>query len=240
MGLVSNNTSTILGTVMTKTAILIPARYHSTRFPGKPLCDLGGKPMIDRVIDTCVQTGLRTIVLTDDIHIHKHVSDKCMVFMDPSDYQNGTERCAGAIKDDWLDGYDQFINVQGDMPDVTVEMIERVKSTIPQSGVATAWTEMKESLQSDPNTVKLVHNNVYAHWFGRGITYGSQHLGIYGYSRKALAMYRTTPSNYELHEGLEQLRWFKLNQKMGITRVDFDGIEINTSDDAEKWNVENK
>tara|TARA_R110001632_G_scaffold92215_1_gene197221 strand:- start:198 stop:818 length:621 start_codon:yes stop_codon:yes gene_type:complete len=205
------------------------------------MCDLGGKPMIDHVVDMCVQTGLRTVVLTDDIRIHKHVSDKCMVFMDPSDYQNGTERCAGAIKDDWLDGYDQFINVQGDMPDVTVEMIERVKSTIPQSGVATAWTEMKESLQSDPNTVKLVHNNVFAHWFGRGMTYGSQHLGIYGYTRKALSRYPLyNQSQHEDIEKLEQLRWIDNNWRIAVTRVDFDGIEINTPDDAERWNMKNE
>ena len=226
---------------MTSTAILIPARYHSTRFPGKPMCDLGGKPMIDHVVDMCVQTGLRTVVLTDDIRIHKHVSDKCMVFMDPSDYQNGTERCAGAIKDDWLNKFDQFINVQGDMPDVTVEMIERVKNTVPQTGVATAWTEMKQPLQSDPNTVKLVHNNVFAHWFGRGMTYGSQHLGIYGYTRKALSRYPLyNQSQHEDIEKLEQLRWIDNNWRIAVTRVDFDGIEINTPDDAERWNMKNE
>ena len=226
---------------MTSTAILIPARYHSTRFPGKPMCDLGGKPMIDHVVDMCVQTGLRTVVLTDDIRIHKHVSDKCMVFMDPSDYQNGTERCSGAIKDDWLNEFDQFINVQGDMPDVTVEMIERVKNTVPQTGVATAWTEMKQPLQSDPNTVKLVHNNVFAHWFGRGMTYGSQHLGIYGYTRKALSRYPLyNQSQHEDIEKLEQLRWIDNNWRIAVTRVDFDGIEINTPDDAERWNMKNE
>ena len=225
---------------MTSSAILIPARYGSTRFPGKSFCDLGGKPMIDHVVDTCLQTGLKTIVLTDDIRIHKHISDKCMVFMDPSDYQNGTERCAGAIKDDWLNGYDQFINVQGDMPDVTVEMIERVKTIIPQTGVATAWTEMKKQLQSDPNTVKLVHNNVFAHWFGRGMTYGSQHLGVYGYSRHALTRYsKYKLSQHEDIEKLEQLRWIDNNWKIAITRVDFEGTEINTPEDAEKWNAKN-
>ena len=220
---------------MTSTAILIPARYHSTRFPGKPLCDLGGTPMIDRVIDTCVQTGLRTIVLTDDIRIHKHVSDKCMVFMDPSDYQNGTERCAGAIKDDWLDGYDQFINVQGDMPDVTVEMINRVDEIVHQ-GVVTLWTDMSKELQSDPNCVKVVHNNVRAHWFGRGLTLGDQHLGVYGYTREMLEKYGTRQDKYENHEGLEQLRWIANGHKVHLRKVDFDGIEINTPDDMEKWN----
>lgn len=140
--------------------------------------------MIERVYDTCLKTGLDTFVLTDDERISEIIGAGAIV--DKSDYNNGTERCAGAIG--LIHKYDQFINVQGDMPDVTIEMIKRVKSIIPQSGVATAWTEIKKSLQSDPNTVKLVHNNVYAHWFGRGMTYGSQHLGIYGYTHRALSL----------------------------------------------------
>ena len=218
---------------MTSTAILIPARYQSSRFPGKPLCDLGGKTMIERVYDTCLKTGLDTFVLTDDERIAEIIGAGTIV--DNSDYNNGTERCAGAIG--LIHKYDQFINVQGDMPDVTVEMIKRVKSIIPQSGVATAWTEMKKSLQSDPNTVKLVHNNVYAHWFGRGMTYGSQHLGIYGYTHMALSrypLYKQSP--HEDIEKLEQLRWLDNNWKIAVTQVDFNGIEINTPEDMEKWN----
>ncbi len=218
---------------MTSTAILIPARYQSSRFPGKPLCDLGGKTMIERVYDTCLKTGLDTFVLTDDERIAEIIGAGTIV--DNSDYNNGTERCAGAIG--LIHKYDQFINVQGDMPDITIEMIERVKSIIPQSGVSTAWTEMKKSLQSDPNTVKLVHNNVYAHWFGRGMTYGSQHLGIYGYTRRALSRYPIyKQSQHENLENLEQLRWLDNMWRIAVTKVDFNGIEINTPEDMEKWN----
>ena len=218
---------------MTSTAILIPARYQSSRFPGKPLCDLGGKTMIERVYDTCLKTGLDTFVLTDDERIAEIIGAGTIV--DNSDYNNGTERCAGAIG--LIHKYDQFINVQGDMPDITIEMIKRVKSIIPQSGVSTAWTEMKKSLQSDPNTVKLVHNNVYAHWFGRGMTYGSQHLGIYGYTRRALSRYPIyKQSQHENLENLEQLRWLDNMWRIAVTKVDFNGIEINTPEDMEKWN----
>ncbi len=218
---------------MTSTAILIPVRYDSTRFPGKPLADLNGIPMIRRVYDTCIESGLDTYILTDDERIGTLFDPDCVIYSD-QDFANGTERCAYASG---ILPYDTFLNVQGDMPDVTTEMIERVKNIIPQSGVSTAWTEMKKNLQSDPNSVKLVHNNVYAHWFGRGITYGSHHLGIYGYSRAALARYPLyNVSQHEDIEKLEQLRWINNNWKIAVTRVDFDGIEINTPEDMENWN----
>ena len=220
---------------MTSSAILIPARYASTRFPGKPLAMLDSVPMIKRVYDACVASKIPTYVLTDDIRI-ANVFENAGVIIDYKHYENGTERCAGAIDIDYMQKYDQFINVQGDMPDVTVEMINSVAVNIQTSGVATAYTDMDSALQSDPNSVKVVHNNVYAHWFGRGLTCGAHHLGIYGYSKQALAMYRMSPSAYELHEGLEQLRWLHLNYKVSIAKVDFDGIEINTPEDMEKWN----
>lgn len=217
---------------MTSTAILIPARLQSSRFPEKPLCNLGGKTMVRRVYDTCIKSGYDTYVLTDSRRV-AHEIPYANVIYDNVDYNNGTERCAAAAKR--LD-YDQFINVQGDMPDVTVEIIKRIEINIKMSGVVTAWTEMDPIMQKDPNTVKVVHNNVYAHWFGRGMTLGSHHLGIYGYTKRALSYYRKSPSEYELNEGLEQLRWYYLNFKVGVTRVDFNGIEINTPEDMEKWN----
>lgn len=223
---------------MTSTAILIPARYYSSRFPGKPLCRLGQQTMIERVYNTCSESGIDTYVLTDDRRIADLIPDRHSWIDEKDTYLNGTERCAAAVQQNpLLTSYDQFINVQGDMPDVTVEMIKRIETNIQMSDVVTAWTEMDLALQSDPNSVKVVHNNVFAHWFGRGITCGSHHLGIYGYTRKALAAYRTTPSDYESHEGLEQLRWFYLNYKVGVTRVDFDGMEINTPQDMERWNA---
>lgn len=194
--------------------------------------------MIDRVVDTCVQTGLKTIVLTDDIRIHKHVSDKCMVFMDPSDYQNGTERCAGAIKDDWLKGFDQFINVQGDMPDVTVEMIEKTVWHLKNYPVTTMCAMMPKEKQNDPNTVKLVRAADKCLWFGRGMTgYGDWHLGIYGYRRNALEMYPgLTGTREERIEELEQLRWLKNGWNIGVFPCEFNGVEINTPEDVRIWN----
>ena len=219
---------------MTSTAILIPARYGSTRFPGKPLVELDGVPMVKRVYDACVASELPTYVLTDDLRIFELFgSNNCWI--DQTDYANGTERCAGAIKNDFFKHYDCFINVQGDMPDVTAEMIYRVDEIVDQ-GVVTLWTDMSKELQSDPNCVKVVHNNVRAHWFGRGLTLGDQHLGVYGYTREMLEKYGTKQDKYENHEGLEQLRWIAMGHKVYLRKVTFNGIEINTPEDAEKWN----
>jgi CMP-2-keto-3-deoxyoctulosonic acid synthetase len=111
---------------MTLSAILIPARWGS-----KPLCDLDGLPMIRRVHDICAASKIPTFVLTDDVRVANAVNDKCTVIIDKREFNNGTERCAGAIQTDFLKKFDTFINVQGDMPDVTGKMINGVEvSTI--------------------------------------------------------------------------------------------------------------
>ena len=228
---------------MTSAAILIPARYESKRFPGKPLALLKGIPMIERVYNACKLSGIDTYVLTDDIRIGNLFSDE-NVIVDTSKYTNGTERCAGAIsKALKLDDYDTFINVQGDMPDVTAKMIEECLDWVGIDPVHTLYTDMPEDLCDDPNTVKLVISNLDdALWFGRGITgYGEKHLGIYGYTREALEMYPTLKvTKEEETEQLEQLRWLKSGWSIGCSYVKFDGMEINHPTDAAKYNIRNK
>ena len=228
---------------MTSAAILIPARYESKRFPGKPLALLKGIPMIERVYNACMLSGRDTYVLTDDIRIGNLFPDE-NVIIDTSKYTNGTERCAGAIsKALKLDDYDTFINVQGDMPDVTAKMIEECLDWVGIDPVHTLYTDMPEDLCDDPNTVKLVISNLDdALWFGRGITgYGEKHLGIYGYTREALEMYPTLKvTKEEETEQLEQLRWLKSGWSIGCSYVKFDGMEINHPTDAAKYNIRNK
>lgn len=223
---------------MKNTAILIPARYGSTRFPGKPLADLDGKPMIERVVDACKETGLRVAVLTDDMRVHRAVMNKCMVIMDPSDFANGTERCAGAIKDDWLKDFEQFINVQGDMPDATPDMIIAVKELLDNGAdVATVYTDMDDHMRLNLNTVKMIKCMDHAQWFGRGFAhYGYHHLGVYGYTREALTWYPILKKTQEEEiEGLEQLRWLKNGWQIKVSSVQFKGIEINSPQDLEQW-----
>ena len=222
---------------MKSTAILIPARYGSTRYPGKPLALLDGVPMIKRVYDACIASKIPTYVLTDSMQVYNQFNaDTC--FIEQKDYANGTERCAGAIEHEFFSKYDQFINVQGDMPDVTVEMIERCVEWLKYYPISTVWADMPKKMQDDPNSVKMVRAGDKALWFGRGMTgYGDWHLGIYGYKRNPLEFYRTMEVTQEEEvEKLEQLRWLKAGWDIGCSCVDFNGIEINTPEDVEKWN----
>ena len=221
---------------MTSSAILIPARYNSTRFPGKPLCDLDGVPMIKRVYNACKASGLPTYILTDDVRVAS-VFHNASVIIDYKGYANGTERCAGAIDIDYMKKYDQFINVQGDMPDVSQHMIEKTLWHLKNYPITTMWTDLQPGERLDINQVKVITAGDKALWFGRGFTYGQHHLGIYGYSRNALGMYSELPiTREERNEGLEQLRWLKAGWDIGILHTEFNGIEINTPQDAEKWN----
>ena len=221
---------------MTSSAILIPARYNSTRFPGKPLAMLDNIPMIKRVYDACVASKIPTYVLTDDIRI-ANVFENAGVIIDYKHYENGTERCAGAIDIDYMQKYDQFINVQGDMPDVTVEMIQQVLWHLKNYSVTTIFTDMPKDKQNDPNSVKMVRGGDQALWFGRGMTgYGDWHLGVYGYKRNSLEMYSGLEVTQEEQvEKLEQLRWLKNGWQIGCLSVQYNGVEINSPEDVEEW-----
>ena len=225
---------------MISSAILIPARYKSTRFPGKPLVDLDGKKMIQRVYDTCASTGLPTFVLTDNMQIFNLFGpDKCWIEEEHvAPYKNGTERCAGAVaKFDVLREFDQFVNVQGDMPDVTTQIIDRCIEWLKYYPLSTVYTSMPTSMQNDPNSVKMVRAGDQALWFGRGMTgYGEWHLGVYGYKRNPLEFYLTYDIEQEEQvEQLEQLRWLKNGWQIGCSHVEFNGTEINAPEDVDVW-----
>ena len=225
---------------MTSSVILIPARYGSTRYPGKPLVELGGIPMIKRVYDACIASNLPTFVLTDHQDIYNYMGgNRCI--MDLADYENGTERCAGAVNARLFDDYDQIVNVQGDMPDVTTEMIEKCLFSLKHYSVSTVFTSMPEEEQNNPNSVKMVRAGDNALWFGRGMTgYGDWHLGVYGYRRNALQHYlNLRVEREERIEKLEQLRWLKSGWQIGCLSVQFNGTEINTPEDVDVWHSKN-
>ena len=224
------------------TAIMIPARYGSTRYPGKPLTMLGDKPMIQRVAEACKATGYDTYVLTDNKTIAQAAQASGVgIYIDSHDYENGTERCAGAIASRKFDEYDNFINVQGDMPDVTQEMIEKCDWQLKHYTVTTVFTKMPEDKQNDPSSVKMVRAGDQALWFGRGMTgYGDWHLGVYGYRKNALHSYpHLRIEQEERVEKLEQLRWLKNGWQIGCLAVQFNGIEINTPEDTQEWHQKN-
>ena len=219
------------------TAILIPARYASTRFPGKMMSKLNGVPLVEHVFNRCAATGLDTYILTDHQDIYDYMgADKCIMTQEAD---NGTERCMQVI--DEVLNYDRYINVQGDMPDITEDIIRAVEVELERSDVATAYTPMDLDLRNDPNSVKMIHSRGRAHWFCRAsLQYGDHHLGVYGYNREAKAMYTTSRKFVEEDiEKLEQLRWIQNGIKIGVVEVEFDGIEINTPEDLEKWQTKN-
>ena len=217
-----------------KTAILIPARYQSSRYPGKMLAEVNGKPLIRHVFDICNQTDHHVMVLTDHEDIAKQVPN----FVMTGEADNGTERCCDAIQGM---GFSQYVNVQGDMPDITPAMIEKCIEHLSKYSVTTLYTTMPKEKQNDPNTVKKIRAKDQALWFGRGMTgYGDWHLGIYGYTATALSMYKKLEIPDEEHiEKLEQLRWLKNGWQIGCLNVNFNGVEINTPEDLEEWHNKN-
>jgi len=197
--------------------------------------------MIQRVYRRCCESGLDTYVLTDHPLIMDLFADSTLI-VDTSNFENGTERCAGAVKKSvLLDNYDTFVNVQGDMPDVTTEMIEKCAWHLKHYPVTTVFTDMPKDKQNDPDSVKMVRAGDQALWFGRGMTgYGEWHLGVYGYRRNSLEIYPNMLVELEERvEKLEQLRWLKNGWDIGCLHVDFDGIEINTPEDLKSWNLKN-
>lgn len=217
---------------MKSLAIVIPARLQSTRFPNKMLCKLNDKTLIETVFEKCQETGIPTYVLTDSDMIKDVIGDQCII---TGNADNGTERCA--LASDYLN-YQHFINVQGDMPDISKEIIFAVSDCLDNDNdVVTAYTEMNIDQRRDPNSVKIIHNGKHANWFCRAsLEYGDHHLGIYGYKNSVLSSYMDLKKHKEEEiEKLEQLRWLQNGFKIGVTKVEFNGIEINTKEDLLKW-----
>jgi 3-deoxy-manno-octulosonate cytidylyltransferase (CMP-KDO synthetase) len=198
-------------------------------------------PMIRMVYERCRKAAISlpkcdVRVLTDDDRIASRFAEH-EVYVDATDYANGTERCAGFAGSKQGKQYERFINVQGDMPDITTDIIKYVYYNLNEYDITTAHTEMDPRLREDPNTVKMIEGAGMMLWCGRGFTkYGKHHLGVYGYARDALLRYPTLPVTAEEDiEQLEQLRWLKSGCTIGTQSVYFNGIEINSPEDVDKW-----
>jgi len=207
---------------VTSFAAVIPARYASTRFPGKPLADLGGKPMVVRVCERARESGADPVcVATDDARIaeavRKHGFDARMT---RTGHASGTERIAEAAAQLGLAGEAIVVNVQGDEPLVAPQLIARVAAALernPQASVATACHPIHDAAEfANPNVVKAVLNaKGEALYFSRaaiphprsGAPQALRHIGIYAYRAAFLGRYASlAPSPLEVAEQLEQLR----------------------------------
>lgn len=234
---------------------IIPARYASTRFPAKPLADISGKSMIQRVYEKAVASKSlhKVVIATDHEKIHEHVKQfGGNVCMTREDHQSGTDRCYEALSHE-RDQFDYVINIQGDEPFIAPEQIDLLASCFSREvGLATLVKQIDNpATLHNPNVVKVVlDKNGYALYFSRealphqrstakeawlkhGIYY--KHIGIYGYRTETLAEIVQLPiSILEKAEALEQLRWLENGYKIKTKETTIESIGIDTPEDLEE------
>ena len=236
---------------MPKTAIIIPARYGSTRLEGKPLIEVQGKPIIQWVYEKAMQakTVDFVIVATDDERIFDAVkSFGGNVEMTSSEHKCGSDRIKEVVMRHPEISY--IVNLQGDEPLIKPESIDEVAKNVindDKADISTLIRKITPEEAENPNLVKcVVDNNGFALYFsrskipferniGKSDFYG--HLGIYGYKRDALIkMTELAQSSYEMSESLEQLRALQNGMKIKTSVVDFVPVGIDTAEDVEKFN----
>ncbi|MFN0015425.1 MAG: 3-deoxy-manno-octulosonate cytidylyltransferase [Saprospiraceae bacterium] len=235
---------------------IIPARWASTRFPGKPLTMIAGKSMIQRV---CEQAGSATlldqvVVATDDERIREHVlAFGGTALMTRPDHPSGTDRCAEVAA--------QFpqakivLNIQGDEPFVQPEQIDLLAKTLlkqPRFSIATLAKKIDQpEMLNNPNAVKVVfsqkHGAIYfsrhpvpfvrdalpENWLEGQAFY--KHIGLYAYRRNTLLrIARLQPTPLERAESLEQLRWLENGLRIAVAITDLETIGIDTPEDLQK------
>jgi 3-deoxy-manno-octulosonate cytidylyltransferase (CMP-KDO synthetase) len=233
-----------------KVVVVIPARYGSTRLPGKPLVSLNGQPMIQRVYARAKSARRvdRVIVATDDDRIVKAVNSfGGEARMTRADHRTGTERVAEVAAH--VEG-DVFVNVQGDEPLLDPAAVDTAVAALledPGAAVATVATPIKIPGDiMDPNVVKVVLDfDDNALYFSRapipwvrdtGNTIQVRHLkhlGLYVFQREALLEYPTLPQGeLERIEQLEQLRWMENGTKIRVAEVEHDAISVDVPEDV--------
>ncbi|MFC6997966.1 3-deoxy-manno-octulosonate cytidylyltransferase [Rufibacter roseus] len=234
---------------------IIPARYASTRFPGKPLVNLGGKSMIRRVYEQAQASELAAVVVaTDDERIFSHVHEfgGSAVMTSPL-HQSGTDRCHEAYEQ-LQEKYEVVVNIQGDEPFIQPEQINRVLSCFqnPDDQIATLIKPVKDQQELlNPNSPKVVvgaqgqalyfsrHPIPYLRghdqeqWLAQHAYF--KHIGIYGYRSQVLAqLTKLQQSVLEKAESLEQLRWLEHGFKIITATTEMETIGIDTPEDVEK------
>ena len=233
---------------------IIPARYASTRFPGKPLALLGGKPVIQHVYEKVAAVLEAAYVATDDDRIYDIVKAfGGQVVMTRTDHKSGTDRIEEAIEK--IGGeWDVVVNVQGDEPFVSKSQLDTICHCFddPTTQIATLGKpfESMEAVQN-PNSPKIVVDNMgFAMYFSRSVipyVRGKEksswlthypflkHLGIYAYRKDVLRQVTQLPqSSLEIAESLEQLRWLQNGFKIKVGTTDVETVGIDTPQDLER------
>jgi 3-deoxy-manno-octulosonate cytidylyltransferase (CMP-KDO synthetase) len=231
---------------------IIPARYASTRFPGKPLHPIAGKPLVQHVVEQCQQAKSLTevVVATDDERIASVARKFCRVEMTRADHPSGSDRIAEVAR---RCACDAVVNIQGDEPLIDPSVVNAVAEALRDCEMSTAATAIKHADEYDnPNVVKVVVNGTgRALYFSRRtIPYLREaasrsaseqlaafpflkHLGIYGFRRDTLLQFVQFPvSALENAEKLEQLRALDNGIPIAVVRVDYDSIGVDVPEDV--------
>ena len=224
------------------TLVVIPARYASTRLPGKPLHLLNGKPMVQWVWEAAAKVeGVEVLVATEDERIVRAVEGfGGRAVMTSPDCPSGTDRVAQAAKGS---SAEHIINLQGDEPTCVPENVARVAQALKRGeGMATLDCALDPALAEDPNTVKVVKDlRGYALYFSRSpIPYPRtpfsayrKHLGIYGFRRDVLFKFvALQPTALEKAESLEQLRALENGIPICVEEAAADSVSVDTAQDA--------
>ena len=231
---------------------VIPARYSSTRLPGKPLAMIAGKPMIQHVYERAsrAQRPKKVLVATDHPLVYEAVEGfGGRAIMTSPHHPTGTDRLAEVAEK--FPEVDLIINVQGDEPLIPPEIIDDLAQTFDQNQdlqMATLMTEMDESEYNAPSAVKVVTDlEGYALYFSRSLLPFPRsdagipvykHIGIYAYRRDFLLKFaKLSPTPLEETESLEQLRALEHGYKIKVLKTDFKSIGVDTLEDLEKVNL---
>lgn len=237
---------------------IIPARYASTRFPGKPLVDIQGKPMIQRVFESVAKVLDHVIVATDDSRIYRAVEKfGGRAVMTSDQHKSGTDRCVEALvkfEDKFAFQPDVVLNIQGDEPFIHIEHIQKLCDCFSDSTCQIA-TLVKRIISSEelinPNYPKVVLNNrKEAIFFSRSVIpyfrnvdsrdwYKKhsyyKHIGIYGYRAEVLREISRLPqSSLEIAESLEQLRWIENGYSITVDITNIETPSVDTPEDLER------
>lgn len=237
---------------------IIPARYGSSRLPGKPLADINGKPMVVHVMERALESGAkRVIVATDHPEVVKAVEDAGgEVCLTRVDHQSGTERLAEVIELCQFADDEIIVNVQGDEPLIPPVIIRQVAENLANSeaGMSTLAVPIETAEEAfNPNAVKVVRNvQGYAMYFSRAAipwererfaiskeTIGDvflRHIGIYAYRAGFIRQYvKWEPSELEHIELLEQLRvlWYGEKIHVGVAKA-IPSVGVDTPEDLER------
>ncbi len=247
-----------------KTIVIIPARYASTRFPGKPLAKLGGKPIIEHVFERASGADIvdDVRVATDDERIASTINaamGREVAVMTSTEHKSGTDRCGEVVrklKTQGLD-FDVVVNLQGDEPFVRPCDIESLTACFnnPEVQIATLRRRITDGEDlTSPNCVKVVSSAAgralyfsrqtipyrrdvpQNQWLAEGEYY--KHIGIYAFRTDVLLEVCQLPqSALEMSEKLEQLRWLEAGYQIAVADTDYDGVGIDTPEDLARAEV---